>query len=77
MLHQPAGGAGGSVSDIEIHASQILKIRDRINHIIAEATGQSMEKVAQDTDRDFWMTPEEAKDYGIVGRIVQNANELY
>lgn len=76
MLHQPAGGAGGSVSDIEIHATQILKIRERINKVIADATGQPFEKVETDTDRDYWMSAEEAQSYGIVGRIVESIKDL-
>jgi len=76
MIHQPLGGVGGSASDIRIEAEEILKARERLNRSIAEATGQPLEKVAQDTDRNHWMTPEEARDYGIVGRIVRGAGEI-
>lgn len=76
MIHQPLGGVGGSASDIRIEAEEILKARERLNRSIAEATGQPLEKVAQDTDRNHWMTPEEARDYGIVGRIIHNADEI-
>lgn len=76
MLHQPLGGVGGSASDIEINAAQILKVRERINRLIADATGQSFDKVSDDTDRDYWMTAEEAKDYGIVAHIIQSTKEL-
>jgi len=76
MIHQPLGGVGGSASDIRIEAEEILKARERLNRSIAEATGQPLEKVAQDTDRNHWMTPEEARDYGIVGRIVHSVGEI-
>jgi ATP-dependent Clp protease protease subunit len=76
LIHQPAGGFGGDASDIEIQAREILKTRERINRIIAEQTGQPLARVAEDTDRDFWMSAEESVAYGIVGRIIQSANEL-
>jgi len=76
MIHQPLGGVGGSASDIRIEAEEILKARERLNRSIAEATGQPLEKVAQDTDRNHWMTPEEARDYGIVGRIIHSVGEI-
>src|SRR6478735_9557202 len=75
MLHQPSGGAGGPASDIEIEALQILAVRTRLNRIFAEATGQSLEKIARDTDRNHWLSAEEAVSYGLVGRIVENASE--
>ena len=76
MLHQPSGGAGGPASDIEIEAQQILSVRARLNGIFAEATGQALEKVARDTDRNHWLNAREAQAYGLVGRIVSNAVEV-
>ncbi len=76
MLHQPSGGAGGPASDIEIEAQQILSVRARLNGIFAEATGQSIDKVARDTDRNHWLNAPEAQAYGLVGRIVKSAVEL-
>lgn len=76
LLHQPAGGAGGTASDIEIEAKEILKMRDRINSIFSRATGQPIEKIEDDTRRNFWLDAEAAKEYGMVGRIVERAEEL-
>ncbi|MEM8766477.1 MAG: ATP-dependent Clp protease proteolytic subunit [Pseudomonadota bacterium] len=76
LIHQPAGGFGGTAADVEIHAREILKTRERINQTIAERTGQPLERVAKDTDRDYWMSPEESVEYGIVGRIIQNIGEI-
>ena len=76
LIHQPAGGFGGDASDIEIHAREIIKTRERINRIIAERTGQPLEKVAEDTDRDYWMSAEESVEYGLVGKIIANVDEL-
>ena len=76
LIHQPAGGFGGDATDIEIHAREIVKTRERINRIIAERTGQPLEKVAEDTDRDCWMSAEESLEYGLVGRIVASAEEI-
>jgi ATP-dependent Clp protease, protease subunit len=70
MLHQPMGGVGGQVSDIEIQAKEILRYRDVLNHIISHHTGQSIEKISKDTDRDFFLGAEEAKTYGIVDEIL-------
>ncbi len=70
MLHQVMGGIEGPAVDIKIRAEHILKIRDRINRILAKHTGQDLAKIAQDTDRDFYMTPEEAKKYGIIDKII-------
>ncbi len=72
MLHQPSGGAQGQASDIEISANQIIKTRERLNRILADKTGQDFEKIAQDTDRDFWLTAKEAVDYGLVDKIMEN-----
>lgn len=76
LIHQPAGGFGGDASDIEIHAREIVKTRERINRIIAERTGQPLEKVAEDTDRDYWMSAEESLEYGLVGKIIASAEEI-
>lgn len=76
LVHQPSGGSRGRASDIKIQAEQIIKMRERINRLIADETGQPLERVARDTDRDYWMTVEEAIDYGIVGRKITNMSEL-
>jgi ATP-dependent Clp protease protease subunit len=76
MIHQPLGGIGGRATDIRIEAEEILKARERLNRTIAEATGQPLERVAKDTDRNYWMSPEEALEYGIVGKIIKSAGEL-
>jgi ATP-dependent Clp protease protease subunit len=75
MLHQPSGGVGGQASDISIEAQEILKMRDRLNRIFSVQTGQPVERIEKDTDRNFWMSAEEAKDYGIVGKIVSSQSE--
>ncbi len=71
MIHQPYGQVGGQVSDIEIQAQEILKTREVLNQILAEHTGQPIERIAKDTDRDFYMSAEEAKEYGLVDDILQ------
>ncbi|HTT85605.1 MAG TPA: ATP-dependent Clp protease proteolytic subunit [Rhizomicrobium sp.] len=76
LLHQPLGGVAGPVSDIEIEAQEITKMRERLNREIARETGQTYERVVADTDRNFWMSAEEAVTYGLVGRIVNNASEV-
>ena len=76
LIHQPAGGFGGTASDVEIHAREIVKTRARINRVIAERTGQPLERIERDTDRDFWMGPEESMEYGLVGRIIRSMDEL-
>jgi ATP-dependent Clp protease protease subunit len=76
LLHEPRGGVGGMASDVEIQAREILRMRERLNKIFAEATGQPLEKIKSDTDRDHWMQAEEAKAYGLVGRIVKSQSEL-
>ena len=76
MIHQPLGGAGGPASDIAIEAKEIIKMRKRINQSIADATGQAFEKVERDTDRNFWMSAEEARAYGIVTHVVKSVDEL-
>ena len=76
MIHQPLGGIGGRATDIRIEAEEILKARERLNKTIADATGQPLERVEKDTDRNYWMSPEEALEYGIVGKIIKSAAEL-
>ncbi len=70
MIHQPLGGFQGQASDIEIHAREILKIREELNGVLAHHTGQSMERISQDTDRDNFMTATQAKDYGLIDTIL-------
>ncbi|MBT2682749.1 ATP-dependent Clp endopeptidase proteolytic subunit ClpP [Bacillus sp. ISL-37] len=70
MIHQPLGGARGQATEIEISAKRILKLRDHLNQIISERTGQPVEKIAKDTDRDYFMSAEEALDYGIIDKII-------
>ncbi|WP_322972539.1 ATP-dependent Clp endopeptidase proteolytic subunit ClpP [Pseudalkalibacillus salsuginis] len=74
MIHQPLGGARGQATEIEISAKRILKLREHINKIIAERTGQPIEKVAVDTDRDYFLSAQDAKDYGIIDDIIQSKN---
>ena len=76
MLHQPSGGSGGSASDIEIQAREILRMRERLDEIFARETGQPLARIASDTERDHWMTASEAKDYGLVGNIIASMGEL-
>jgi ATP-dependent Clp protease, protease subunit len=76
LLHQPAGGAGGTASDIAIEAHEIIRMRERINRIFARETGQPFEKIEQDTHRNFWLSAEAAKDYGLVGKIINGIDEL-
>ncbi len=76
MMHQPLGGVRGQASDIDIEAREIIKMRDRLNEIFAEQTGQSIERITKDTQRNFWMSAEEGQAYGLVGKVVTNAVEL-
>ena len=76
LLHQPAGGVGGSASDIEIEAREILKMRERLIRVIARETGQSVERVQEDTRRNFWLDARAALEYGLVGRIIESADEV-
>lgn len=69
MLHQPSGGSRGVAADIEIQAKEILLMRQRLNKILAEHTGQTVERIAEDTDRDFWMSPDEAEQYGLIDEV--------
>ena len=76
LLHQPSGGAGGQASDIRIEAEEILKVRERLNGLIAEETGQSVERIEKDCDRNFWMDAQQALEYGLVGHIIRHASEI-
>ena len=76
LLHQPMGGVRGPATDIDIEAREIIKMRERINRIIARETGQPYEKVNRDTDRNYWMSTEEAVAYGMVGRVITSARDL-
>jgi len=76
MIHQPGGGAGGPATDIAIQAKEILRTRERIARVIARQTGQDLQKVLSDMERDFWLTAEEAIGYGLVSRIIENARDL-
>ena len=76
MIHQPLGGAQGQATDIKIQATEILRMKDTLNEILAAHTGQKIEKIAQDTDRDFFMSGSEAKTYGIVDRVVADRSQL-
>jgi ATP-dependent Clp protease protease subunit len=71
MIHQPSGGAQGQATDIEIHAREILKTREQLNRIYADRTGQSLEKIAADMERDFYMSPQEAKEYGLIDQVLE------
>jgi ATP-dependent Clp protease protease subunit len=72
LIHQPSGGAQGQVSDIEIHAKHILRVREHLNQILSDLTGQSLEKIQHDTDRDFFMRADEAKEYGIIDEVMSS-----
>lgn len=76
LLHQPSGGVGGQVSDIFIQAQQMLMMQERLERIFSEATGQKPEKIREDTKRDFWLTTQEALDYGLLGKVIRSAAEL-
>jgi len=76
MMHQPSGGAGGPATDIRITAQEIMKVRERLNRLISEETGQPLEKVAADSDRDFWMSAEEAVSYGLISKIIHSAKDV-
>ena len=75
-MHQPLGGAQGQASDIEIHAREILRLQDKIRTILSEHTGQSYEKVAQDTDRDFFLNAEQAQEYGLVDEVLMTPTNV-
>src|SRR5699024_8100344 len=71
MIHQPLGGAQGQAEDIKIHAEKIIQIREQINKILSERTGQPYERIEKDTDRDFFMSAKEAKEYGIIDEVIE------
>lgn len=76
LLHEPRGGVGGQASDVEIQANEIRKMRERFYGIFAEATGQTIERVQRDMERDFWLNTEEAKEYGLLGKVISSVDEL-
>ncbi len=76
LLHQPAGGVGGQAADIEIEAREILAMRERLNRVFARETGQPLEKIEDDTRRNFWLSAQAAQEYGLVGKIVQSSTEI-
>lgn len=76
LLHQPSGGAGGQASDIRIAAEEILKLRARLNQLISDETGKSLEQVSLDCDRNFWMSAEEALKYGLIAKIIKSQTEI-
>lgn len=77
LLHQPMGGVRGPATDIDIEAREIIKMRERLNRIFAKETGHSYEKVAKDTDRNYWMSAKEAIDYGLVTKIISKLSDLH
>lgn len=76
LLHEPRGGVGGQASDVEIQAREIIKMRERLNKIFAAATGQTLAKIKKDTNRDHWMSSDEAVKYGLVGQVVSHQKEI-
>jgi ATP-dependent Clp protease protease subunit len=76
MIHQPSMRSFGAAEDLRRTAEQILKLRQRINELYAQETGQPLTKVSEDTDRDYWMTAQEAVEYGLISRVVHNHAEL-
>lgn len=76
LLHQPLGSIGGSAKDLAIEAEEIIKMRKRLNEILARQTGQPIERIDKDTDRNFWLTAEEALNYGLVGHVVESMSEV-
>ena len=76
MIHQPLGGAQGQATDIQIQANEILKMKDRLNEILSAHTGQPIEKISEDTERDFFMSADQSREYGIIDRVVADRSEL-
>lgn len=76
MIHQPYGGVGGTSADVALQAKEILELKKRLNHIMSDCTGQPVEKIALDSERDFYMGPEEAKDYGLIDEVVVPKNKV-
>ena len=75
MIHQPIGGFHGQASDVEIHAKEILKMKDTLNQILAKHTGQPLDKIHVDTERDYFLSGNEAKEYGIVDEVIENTKK--
>lgn len=76
LLHQPSGGIGGQATDMAIQAEQLRQMRERFDNLFAAATGQTPKKIAEDTQRDFWLTTQEALDYGLLGQVINSADDL-
>jgi ATP-dependent Clp protease protease subunit len=76
LIHQPMGGVSGQAVDIAIHAQEIVRVREELNRILSHHTGQSVEKITKDTDRNFWMSPQEAKEYGIIDKIIHRKEDI-
>jgi len=76
MIHQPWGGAQGTATDISIHAKEILKLKDQLNHILEKHTGQLLDKIEKDTDRDYFMSAHEAKSYGLVDHVIESKSDI-
>ncbi|MEO8529778.1 MAG: ATP-dependent Clp protease proteolytic subunit [Deltaproteobacteria bacterium] len=76
LLHEPSGGVGGKVTDIQIQAEQLRIMRERFHKLFAEATGQTEERIAKDMDRDFWLTTEQALEYGLLGQVINSSSEI-
>ena len=76
LLHQPSGGIGGTASDMQIQAEQIMRMRERFDNLFSEATGQTPERIKKDTARDFWLTTDEALKYGLLGSVISSMDEL-
>jgi ATP-dependent Clp protease protease subunit len=76
MIHQPSGGVGGRAADIEIQASEIVKMKERLNQTFARETGQPIERVRRDAERDYWMGTKEAIEYGILGSVIKSIRDI-
>ena len=76
LLHQPSGGIGGTATEMQIQAAQIIQMRERFEKLFAEATGQTAKKIQEDTARDFWLTTDEALEYGLLGSVIGSMDQL-
>lgn len=76
LLHQPSGGIGGTATEMQIQAQQIIRMRERFEHLFSEATGQTAKKIQEDTARDFWLTTDEALEYGLLGSVISSMDQL-
>jgi len=76
LIHQPSSGMKGVATDIEIHAAEIEKTKAKLNKLIADETGTSLDKVAKDTDRDYWLDSDEAKEYGLISKVIYKRSDL-